>query len=106
MPKIKFIEFNGTEHVVDARVGATIMQVATTHAVPGIVADCGGNCSCATCHVYIGKPWSSRIAPPTKEENDMIDCALHVNEESRLSCQIAVTEELDGLVVRMPESQT
>jgi 2Fe-2S ferredoxin len=106
MPNIVFIEFNGKEHSVDAKVGDTVMQVATAHMIPGILADCGGNCACATCHVYIGGPWSSRFAPPSKEEKEMIECALHVTSDSRLSCQVSVTAELDGLVVRLPESQT
>jgi 2Fe-2S ferredoxin len=106
MPNIVFIEFNGKEHRVDAKAGDTVMQAATSHAVPGILADCGGNCACATCHVYIGEPWSSRLAAPTNEEKEMIDCALSVTPESRLSCQVSVSAELEGLVVRLPESQT
>ena len=106
MPQIVFIEFNGTEHRVDAPVGDTVMQAATHHMVPGIIADCGGNCACATCHVYIEEPWSAQMNPPSKEEKDMIDCALHVTPASRLGCQVQVTEKLEGLVVRLPESQT
>jgi ferredoxin, 2Fe-2S len=105
MPKITFIEFSGTEHRVDAEVGLSIMQAAVNNLVPGIIADCGGNCACATCHVYIGEPWRSRTNPPSKEEKDMIECALHVEEVSRLSCQVHVTPALDGLIVRLPESQ-
>ena len=97
MPRIVFIEFNGKEHQVDATLGDSVMQAATHHQIPGILADCGGNCACATCHVYIGDPWSSRIAPPSKEEREMIDCALHVTQQSRLSCQVAVNAELDRL---------
>lgn len=106
MPNIVFIEFNGTEHRVEAKAGDTVMQTATHHMIPGILADCGGNCACATCHVYIAEPWTSKIAAPSKEEKEMIECALHVTPESRLSCQIAVTAELEGLQVRLPESQT
>jgi 2Fe-2S ferredoxin len=106
MPKIVFIEFNGTEHNVEALVGDSVMQAATNHMVPGILADCGGNCACATCHIYIDEPWSAQANPQSKEEKEMIECALHVTPSSRLSCQVHVTAELEGLVVRLPESQT
>ena len=106
MPKIVFIEFNGTEHRIDALVGDSVMQAAANHMVPGIIADCGGNCACATCHVYIEEPWNERANPPSKEEKEMIECALHVTPASRLSCQVHVTAALDGLIVRLPESQT
>jgi ferredoxin, 2Fe-2S len=106
MPNIVFVEFNGKQHSVEARVGDTVMQTATNHMVPGILADCGGNCACATCHVYVAEPWGAKIPPPSKEEKEMIECALHVTAESRLSCQLSVTAELEGLVVKLPESQT
>jgi 2Fe-2S ferredoxin len=106
MPTIVFVEFTGKEHRVEAKIGDSVMQTATNHMVPGILADCGGNCACATCHVYIGEAWSGKVAPPSKEEKEMIECALHVTPESRLSCQVSVTAELEGLIVRLPESQT
>ncbi len=106
MPKVIYIEFNGTEHAVDAEIGQSVMQVAINKMVPGILADCGGNCACATCHVYIEAPWSERTKPPSKEELEMIDCALHVTPASRLSCQVPITADMEGLVVRLPESQT
>jgi len=106
MPKIVFVEFDGTEHAVDAAVGDSVMQAATNHSVPGILADCGGNCACATCHVYIGAPWNSHLKPPSKDEIEMIDCALHVTESSRLSCQVAIDAQMEGMIVRLPESQT
>ena len=106
MPSIKFIEFDGTEHPIDAVIGRSVMQAAIDNAVPGIVAECGGNCACATCHVYIEEPWASRTAPPSKDEKEMIECALHVRDSSRLSCQVQVTSDLEGLIVRLPESQT
>ena len=106
MTKITFVEFNGTEHIVESTAGDTVMQAAANGMVPGILADCGGNLACATCHVYIGEPWSGKIAAPSKEEKEMIECALHVTSESRLSCQIPIATNLDGLVVRLPESQT
>ena len=106
MPTIVFIEFNGKQHRVEAKTGDSVMNAATHHMVPGILADCGGNCACATCHVYIDEPWSGKVAQPSKEEKEMIDCALHVTAHSRLSCQVHITDALDGLVVRLPESQT
>jgi ferredoxin, 2Fe-2S len=106
MPKIVFVEFNGTEHSVEAVPGDSVMQAAIAHSVPGILADCGGNCACATCHVYIGDPFKSKLQPPSKEEGEMIECALHVTEQSRLSCQIPIALDMEGMVVRLPESQT
>jgi ferredoxin, 2Fe-2S len=105
MPTIKFIEHNGTEHDVTAEVNRSAMQAASDHMIPGIIADCGGNCSCATCHVYVDPAWASKLGSPSDQEQAMIECALHVQTNSRLSCQINVTPELDGLVLRLPESQ-
>ncbi len=106
MPKIKFIEANGTEHVVEAKEGQSLMQAAVSNLVPGIVAECGGFANCATCHAYIDEAWLSKLPPPEQNEKDMIDCAFHIQPNSRLSCQIDVTPALDGLVVRLPISQT
>jgi 2Fe-2S ferredoxin len=106
MPKITYIEHSGTTHEINANSGQSVMQVAMSNRVPGIIADCGGSCSCATCHVYVDEAWLGRIPAATSAEKDMIDCALHVQDNSRLSCQIEVKDELDGLVVRLPESQT
>jgi 2Fe-2S ferredoxin len=106
MPKVTFIEHDGTVHAVEAEAGRSVMQAANDHMVPGILADCGGNCACATCHVYVDGAWVARLAPPSKEEREMIECALHVQDNSRLSCQLPVTAEIDGLIVRLPESQT
>ena len=105
MPKITYIEHNGKEHMVDVPVGWTVMEGAVKNRVPGIDADCGGACACATCHVYVDPAWKDKI--PTREdmEESMLDFALDAQPESRLSCQIKVKEELDGLVVRMPKSQ-
>lgn len=106
MPKITFIEFSGVQHELVAEVGQSVMQSALSHSVPGIIGDCGGNCACATCHVYIAEPWAGRFPAVAAAEREMIDCALHVRESSRLGCQLMVTAELDGLVVGLPESQT
>ena len=105
MPKITYIEHNGTEHVVDAPVGTTVMEVALKNHVPGIDAECGGACACATCHVYIDEAWRSAAGGPDEMEEDMLDFAFDVRENSRLSCQVKVTEALDGLVVQVPEKQ-
>ena len=106
MPKITYIEHSGTTHEINANSGQSVMQIAMSNRVPGIIADCGGSCSCATCHVYVDEAWLDRIPAASSAEKDMIDCALHVQANSRLSCQIEVKDELDGLVVRLPESQT
>ncbi len=105
MPKITFIEHNGTEHVVDAEVGMTVMEAAIKNMVPGIEAECGGACACATCHVYVDEAWREKTGQPQEMEEDMLDFAFDVRPNSRLSCQIKVTDELDGLVVRIPEKQ-
>lgn len=105
MPKITFIEDSGSEHTVQAPVGLSLMQVALDNGVPGILADCGGNCSCATCQVYVEAEWQPRLSAPQPGEKEMIECALYPQENSRLSCQVIVTAELDGLVVRLPKAQ-
>jgi 2Fe-2S ferredoxin len=105
MPKITFIEHDGTEHVVDAEVGMTVMEAAIKNMVPGIEAECGGACACATCHVYVDEAWQEKTGQPQDMEEDMLDFAFEVRPTSRLSCQIKVSEELDGLVVRVPEKQ-
>jgi len=105
MPKIKYIAADGTETVVEAKVGQSVMLTAINNNVPGIVAECGGACSCATCHVHVDPDWYDRLPPPEDMEKDMLEFALEPDETSRLSCQIKVTEELDGLTVHTPESQ-
>jgi 2Fe-2S ferredoxin len=105
MVKITYIEHNGTAHEVDAKVGMTVMEAAVKNMVPGIDAECGGACACATCHVYVEEKWTDTVGKPEEMEEDMLDFAFDVRDTSRLSCQITVTEELDGLVVRVPEQQ-
>jgi len=105
MPKITYIESSGTEHAVDAEVGSTVMESAIKNGVPGIEAECGGACACATCHVYVDEAWRETTGSPEQMEEDMLDFAFDVRSESRLSCQIKVTDALDGLVVRIPEKQ-
>ncbi|MEM9751485.1 MAG: 2Fe-2S iron-sulfur cluster-binding protein [Pseudomonadota bacterium] len=105
MVKIKFIESSGAEHVVEAVAGLSVMEAAVKNAVPGIDADCGGACACATCHVIVDPEWFEKVGKPEAMEESMLDFAEEPTETSRLSCQIKVDEGLDGLVVRLPESQ-
>lgn len=105
MPKITYIEQNGTEHVVEADAGASIMEAAVKNMVPGIDADCGGACACATCHVYIDEAWVEKTGKAEAMEESMLDFAYEPKANSRLSCQINISDALDGLVVRLPEFQ-
>lgn len=105
MAKITYIEHNGTSHTVEAVVGESVMRGAVDNNVPGIDADCGGECACATCHVYVDPAWISKTGSRTEMEESMLSFANATAENSRLSCQIVVTSELDGLVVRMPDGQ-
>ncbi len=105
MPKITYVEVSGKEHAIEVKTGLTVMEGAIKHNVPGIDADCGGACACATCHVYVDPAWTDKVGSPSAMEESMLDFAENVEPNSRLSCQIKVTDALDGLVVRMPESQ-
>jgi 2Fe-2S ferredoxin len=105
MPKVTYIEFSGAEHGVEVRDGLTAMEGAVKNNIPGIDADCGGACACATCHVYVDEAWVEKTGKASAMETSMLDFAENVQENSRLSCQIKVSGALDGLIVRMPESQ-
>lgn len=105
MAKITYIEHSGVEHVVDVETGLTVMEGAIRNLVPGIDADCGGACACATCHVYVDPDWMDRTGPRQSMEESMLDFASDVRDNSRLSCQIKVSGALDGLIVRLPEQQ-
>lgn len=105
MVNITYIDHSGEQRTVAADPGATVMETAIRHMVPGIEAECGGACACATCHVYIDEAWREKVGPPSPMEEDMLDFGFDVRENSRLSCQIRVTDELDGLVVKTPERQ-
>ncbi|MGI9405439.1 MAG: 2Fe-2S iron-sulfur cluster-binding protein [Hyphomicrobiaceae bacterium] len=105
MAKITYIEHNGNEHVVEAEPGMTVMEAAVKNSVPGIEAECGGACACATCHVYVDPAWQEKTGKAEEMEEDMLDFAFEVESNSRLSCQIKVTAEMDGLVVKVPEKQ-
>jgi 2Fe-2S ferredoxin len=105
MPKITYIDPQGGTRTVDAELGSTVMETAIRNGIPGIEAECGGACACATCHVYIEPEWVEKVGSPSPMEEDMLDFGYDVRDNSRLSCQIKVTEELDGLTVRTPERQ-
>lgn len=105
MTTIRFIEHGGREHIVDANEGQSLMRAANDHGVPGILADCGGFLSCATCHVYIHGESAGLVPPATDNERSMLELAVDPTEFSRLSCQITVGPEMDGLVVNIPERQ-
>jgi 2Fe-2S ferredoxin len=105
MAKITYIEFNGKEHVVEVKNGMSVMEGAVKNLIPGIDADCGGACACATCHVYVDKAWLDKLEPMQEMEKTMLDFAEGVEGNSRLSCQIKVSDALEGLVVRTPKSQ-
>jgi len=105
MVKVTFIEHSGTQHTVEAKPGESLMQAAQNNSVPGIDADCGGACACATCHVFVADEWLSRVPPPSDNEDAMLDVVEERRPNSRLSCQIAVDVALDGIVVSLPASQ-
>ena len=105
MAKITFIQHNGTEIETNGIPGMTVMETAIKNQVPGIDADCGGACACATCHVYVEAEWTDKVGARNPMEEDMLDFAFDVRPTSRLSCQIKVTDELDGLMVTTPERQ-
>ena len=105
MPKITYIDASGTARTVDAEIGATVMETAILNGVPGIEAECGGACACATCHVYVDEAWQGKTGEASAMEQDMLDFGYDVRPNSRLSCQIKVTQDIDGLVVRTPERQ-
>ena len=106
MPTITFIEQDGTRRTVDAETGSTVMEAAIRNGIPGIEAECGGACSCATCHVYVDEAWREKVGKPSPMEEDMLDFAWAPDPaRSRLTCQLKVTDALDGLVVNLPEKQ-
>jgi 2Fe-2S ferredoxin len=105
MAKIRFIQHDGTERVVQGEAGKSIMQTARDNMVPGIIGDCGGNCSCATCHGYVDPAWLDKLPPRSENEVVMLDGVMHLEDNSRLTCQIKLTPELDGIIVRLPISQ-
>ena len=105
MPKITYIEHNGKSHVVEVANGLSVMEGAVQNNIPGIDADCGGSCACATCHIYINEQWFDKLPNKENAEEDMLDMAFEPNKFSRLGCQITITDELNGMVVKMPSKQ-
>ena len=105
MPKITYIEHNGKSHVVEVSNGLTVMEGAVQNNIPGIDADCGGSCACATCHVYVDEKWFGKLPNKENAEEDMLDMAFEPNKFSRLGCQITVTNDLNEMVVKMPSKQ-
>ena len=106
MPKIKYIEHNGKSHTIDVPNDLSVMEGAIQNNVPGIDADCGGSMACATCHVYVKEEWFDKLPKKEDGEEDMIDMAYEPNKFSRLSCQLIVSNELEGLAVNLPVKQT
>jgi len=105
MPKITYIEHNGKSHTLEVANGLTVMEGAVQNNIPGIDADCGGSCACATCHVYVDEKWINKLANKESAEEDMLDMAFEPKKFSRLSSQLTVSDVLDGLVVKMPSKQ-
>ena len=105
MPTIQYREHDGTSHTIDAPVGLSLMEAAVNEGIPGIDADCGGECACATCHIYLDATWDGLVDPATDAEIEMLGFAVDVLPESRLSCRIPVRADYDGLIVRLPASQ-
>lgn len=105
MPRILYIEASGVEHLVEVPETWSLMEGAVKHGIPGIDADCGGACACATCHIYVEPDWLTRLSPRSGMEVSMLDFAEGARPESRLACQIRANRDLDGIVVRLPQSQ-
>ena len=105
MPKITFIEPGGRRREIDAPLGLTLMEAARQHGVQGVVAQCGGACACATCHVYVDPAWLARLEPREEMEEGMLETAWEPRENSRLSCQVHITADMDGLQVTVPQRQ-
>ena len=105
MPKITYIEYNNKKHTIDIANGLSLMEGAVQNNISGIDADCGGSMACATCHVYVDEKWFDKLPKKEEGEEDMLDMAYEPKRYSRLSCQIVITNELDGLIVKMPSKQ-
>ena len=105
MPKVTFVQKDGSASEVNAVPGDSVMETAIDNDIDGIIAECGGACSCATCHVYVEESWAEKLAEPDALEDGMLDCVIDRRPNSRLSCQIRVTDEIDGIVVHVPDSQ-
>lgn len=106
MPKITYVDYNGTPRTVDVQSGMSVMEGAVYNSVPGIDANCGGACACATCHVYVDEHWLPKLPQPSDVEASMLEFTCGPQANSRLACQLRVSEELDGLIVKTPASQS
>ena len=106
MPFITFIEPDGKTHKIKAENGASLMRAAVDNMIEGIIGECGGSCACATCNCFISKEWMDKVGPISEMEEDMLDCVAEYQDNSRLSCQIKITDDLDGLVVHLPNTQS
>ncbi|MGF7150127.1 2Fe-2S ferredoxin [Sphingomonas zeicaulis] len=106
MPRVTFVSPDGLERTVEGDIGQSVMETARKNGVDGIVGECGGCCACATCHVYVDAAWGERVGPPSPDEDDMLDFTFDRQADSRLSCQIRLRPDLDGLTVRTPARQT
>jgi 2Fe-2S ferredoxin len=105
MPKVTFVEVNGTRQAIEADLGSSVMKGAVNMEVPGIIGDCGGCLTCGTCHVYVDPAWIDKLEPPDEAEQALLECVVDQRPNSRLSCQIVVSDALDGLVVHVPKTQ-
>ncbi|SEB62067.1 2Fe-2S iron-sulfur cluster binding domain-containing protein [Pseudomonas marginalis] len=105
MPSVIFIEVGGTHHTLEVAVGQSLMQAALDNSIPGIFGDCGGSCTCATCHAYLDPAWARHLPAITENEQGLLEVVMNPNENSRLTCQVIMTPELEGLIVRLPNSQ-
>lgn len=105
MPRIVFVDVEGKSTEVEAEIGQSVMSAAVQNGIDAIAAECGGSCACGTCHCYIDGAWADRLPSPDYQEQDMLDCVVNQEERSRLSCQITVSDALDGLVVHLPAGQ-
>jgi 2Fe-2S ferredoxin len=105
MPRLIFVEPDGTQRSVEAANGLSVMEAAVKNGITGILGECGGSCSCSTCHCYVAPEWTGRLPPKSEDEADLLDFAWEPKDNSRLTCQITVTDEVDGLVLQVPEQQ-
>ena len=105
MPKITYIEHNGKSHTLDVPTELSVMEGAVQNNIPGIDADCGGSCACATCHVYVDEKWINKLPTMENAEQDMLDMAFEPNQFSRLACQLTISDNFEGLIVKMPSKQ-
>jgi ferredoxin, 2Fe-2S len=105
MPIVKFIDLEGVEHQVEAKAGESVMKAATENMIPGIVADCGGSCVCATCHAYLDEAWIDHVPPPESLEIDMLTCVNDRRPNSRLTCQIKLSDQMNGIVVQVAQNE-